>query len=324
MSELKGVIERAGVPTVNDDIDSGFYVGFEYVDSNTKCVYISTSSTVGAAKWDLISTSVFTLSQYITIPLRGVVDNQILLLGENRSVTTGETGDFATDFVVDNQHVVILVNTITTGGDIVITGDSVNESTGVVTSGDTETITVDTTASQHYQTTKKWWVITNINISTGAIVSINYDVLVVGYSDVSNTNYKMTGYRLDAFAQGSDPDFNFIIMKVQDDGSSKMSFVELENIGVDSNNAGDQVIDSLRTGGSDRSYNSPVASLWNNNTNLTLKQSDFDTFFTSDENEFQSSTKDTGFYIEITGSPSGAITNVDYITIRIDYQLLSI
>jgi len=39
-------------------------------------------------------------SDIFTFPLSGVTDNQINLLGENRVVSTGETGDYATDFPV--------------------------------------------------------------------------------------------------------------------------------------------------------------------------------------------------------------------------------
>lgn len=321
MSNLHRTITKTTNPTINDDITNGIEVGYHWVNSTSGNMFICSDNTDGAAVWDIIS--VLTLSQTITIPLRAVVDTSIRLLGERRTVASAQTGDYATDFAVDNQHVSILVNTIVTGGDIVITGDSINETTGVVTAGDTETITVDTTAAQHYQTSKKWWVITNIDITTGAIVDITYDILVVGYTDIGNSDYKIVGYRLDAFSQGVSPDFNFALIKVQDDGSGKMSFVELENIGVDSNSAGDQIIDSLRTAGNDRSYDSVLAELWGDDTNLTFKQGDFDTYFSSNENHFLSSSNDEGYFVEIEGSPSGAITNVDYITLRIDYQLIT-
>lgn len=256
------------------------------------------------------------------MPLRGVTDSTVNLVGERRTVTSGETGDYVTDFAVSNNHVNILVNTITTGGGIIITGDSVDESTGLVTLGDTEVITVDTTAAQCYQSIKKWWSVTNIDITTGTIVSIDYDVLVVGYTDFGNTDFKIVGYRIDAFAQGSSGDFAFVLTKVNDDGAGKASFIELENIGIDSGNAGDQIIDNLRTGGNDRSYDPPVSQLWGDDTTIVFKITDFDTYFSADENHIEAATKNEGFIIRMEGSPSGGITNVDWITIRIDYEFI--
>jgi len=220
--------------------------------------------------------------------------------------------------------VFVPLTTITTGGDIVITGASIDETSGVVTSGDTETITVDTTASQHYQSSKKWWEITNIDVSSGTIVSIDYDICVIGYYDSGNTDFKIKGYRVDAYSQssGDTSDFSFLITKVKDDGGGKMSFVTLEDIGVDSGNGTDQIIDNVRTGGADRSFNPAVGNIWLNNTHLAFKQGDFDSYFSSGENDFESSTKDEGYILSLEGAPAGGITGVDFITIRIDFELI--
>jgi len=263
-------------------------------------------------------------SDIFTFPLSGVLDNRVNLIGENRTVVSSQTTDYATDFTVSNQHLFILVNSITTGGDIVITGASIDENTGVVTNADTETITVDTTTNQYYQSDKKWWEITNIDVSSGAITSINYDVGVLGYVDLLNKDFKITGYRVDTRSQdgGNASDFTFELIKVQDDGGKKMSFVTLEDIGVDSNGIGNQIIDNLRTGADDRSFNPAVTNIWLNNTNLSFKQSDFDTYFTSNQNEFESSTKNEGYILTLSGAPAGGITGVDYITIRIDFEPL--
>ncbi len=223
-----------------------------------------------------------------TSPLTNVVDTIFPIIGTFRTVDTGETGDVATDWPVSNQHIWILVNSITTGGDIVITGTSLSEGTAVPTAADTETITVDTSTGQYYQSSKKWWEITNIDITTGTIVSIDYDYGIVGYPDAGNRDFKILGYRIDAYAQSDIADFSLVMNKVQDDGGKKMSIVPLEDYGVDSGNAGDQLIDNLRTGLDDRSYNPAVGNIWENNTNLTFKQLDFDTYFTSDENIFES------------------------------------
>ena len=254
-----------------------------------------------------------------TIPLRGVTDNEVTLTGELMTVAAGETGDYATDFAVSDQHVAILINTIDAGGAIVISGTSFDESTGVPTPLDTETITVDATAAQRYQTDKKWWEITNIDVS--ALTNPDYDIEVIGYNDQNNINFDISGYRCDAYAQGINADFTLLIYKVQDDGSKKMTLVTMENIGVDANGGADQIIDGLRVGGDDRSYNPAVGSIWGDNTILTFKQTDFDSYFSNDENIIEGKSKHEGYIIRITGSPAGAISNVDYISLKIRYTL---
>jgi hypothetical protein len=256
-----------------------------------------------------------------TMPLRGTTASTLYLTGELRDVTTGETGDYATDFPVSNNHIYLLVNTITGTGDVTITGTSLSESSAVPVSGDTEVISVDASAAQYYQSSKKWWEITNIDIPAG-IAAINYDVGVVGYSDINNQNFELLAYRLDMTAQGNNPDLRFRILKVQDDGGGKMSLVELEDIGVDADGAGDQVIDGLRTGGDDRSYNPAVGSIWLDTTVFVFKQGDFATYFTSDENVINSGTSNSGIILEFTGSPSGGMTNVDFASLQLRYRPL--
>jgi hypothetical protein len=254
-----------------------------------------------------------------SMPLRGVTATQVNLTGELRTVSAGETGDFATDFAVSNNHIALLINTITGTGDITITGTSIDETTGVPTAVDTEVISVDATVDQYWQTTKKWWEVTNIDIPAG-ISAINYDVVVVGYTDINNQNFELLAYRLDMVAQGNDPDIRFRIIKVQDDGDGKMSLVDVEDIGVDANAVGDQIIDGLRTGGDDRSYDPAVADIWLDGTNFVFKQGDFSTFFVADENIFDSGDSNEGMIIRFEGSPSGGITNVDFAVLQLRYR----
>lgn len=253
-----------------------------------------------------------------TLPLRGVVDTSLNLTGEFRTVAAAQTTDYATDFAVSNNHAFILVNTITGTGTITITGTSINETTAVSTIGDTEVITIDATAAQYYQSSKKWWDITNIAISGPS--AINYDIGVVGYTDINNQNFTLLSYRLDMVSQGADADIRLQIIKVKDDGAGKMSLVYVEDIGVDDNAAGDQIIDHLRTGGDDRSYNGPT-NVWEDNTTFVFKQGDFDTYFTADENVFLSGDNHEGLIIRFEGEGAG-ITNVDFASLQIRYRPL--
>ena len=326
---------------------SGFYVygsGAWNIDENIESVaeQLSINANTIAAKLDsvvagfnisvdntdpnnpIIATGPKNASLFFTFPISGVIDNNITVLGTFDIETTGENGNYTPDFPVSNQHLSILVNSITTGGDIIITGTSISEINGTPVPSDTETLTLDTSTGQYYQTNKKWLEITDINVSGGTITGIDYDVLIVGYHDSGNGDFKITGYRADMYSQSgtnsSDITVNFT--KIQDDGSQKMSLVTLENIGIDSGGGGDQLIDNLRTGGSDRSYNPVVSNIWLNNTIFTLKQNDFDTFFSSGENIFDSSTKDEGLIVALSGAPGGGITGVDFINLRIDIEFI--
>jgi hypothetical protein len=256
-------------------------------------------------------------SKIYTLPLRGVSGPNLNITGEFRTQAAGLVGDYATDFAVINNHVFLLANSLTGSGDVTFTGTSLDESTGVPSIGDTETVTVDTGAGQYYQTTKKWWEITNVDIPAG-ISAINYDIGVVGYSDVGNTDFKITGYRLDATSQGINSEVRFRLIKIQDDGAKKMSLVDLEDITCDSGVVGSQIIDNVRAGGDDRSFDPDVADIWPNNTVLVFKQGDFDDYFSSDENDFSSSTDDEGFILRIEQA-----NNVDFVTIRLDYQVIA-
>ncbi len=256
-----------------------------------------------------------------TLPLRGVLDTSLYMTGELREVADGETGDYADDFSVSNNHIYLYINSITGTGDVTITGTSLSESSAVPVIGDTEVLTLDTSTDQYYQSGKKWWEITNIDIPAG-ISAINYDVGVVGYSDINNQNFELLAYRLDMTAQGDNPDIRFRILKIKDDGDGKMSIVEIEDIGVDSGSAGDQIIDGLRTGGDDRSYDPAVTQIWVDNTVLVFKQGDFSTYFSGDENVFYSGDLDEGLILAFSGSPSGGMSRVDFASLQLRYRPL--
>jgi hypothetical protein len=259
-----------------------------------------------------------------TLPLAGVSDAQVPLTGTFVTKATGQTGDDAVNYTISNQHIWLLINSVTLSdstGTITITGTSVSESTGLTVTSDTEVIYIDSTADTYYQTDKKWWEITNVDIGAD-IVAIDYDHGALGYADMSNRDFKITGYRMDAFSAGNSPDMRLIITKVNDLGDKKVEFINLEDIGVDSGSLGDQIVDHVRTGGSDRSYDPGVADIWLDDETFTFKQIDFDTYW-SGENEIFSSTLNSGFLIRIEGEPDATgITNVDFIDLLLYYALL--
>jgi len=261
-----------------------------------------------------------------TLPLTGVVDNIVPLVGVFETKASGVTATDATDYPISNQHVWILINSLnlvggdaTSTGTITITGTSLSESTAVPVSSDTEVITIDDSTGAYYQSNKKWWEITNIEIGAD-IASINYDHGALGYPDLGNRDFKIVGYRCDAFAAGVNPDFRLIISKVHDLGGKKAEFTDLEDIGVDANAAGNQIIDHIRTGADDRSFDPDVSAIWLDNETLTFKQLDFDSYWDG-ENEIYGENNDEGFFIRIEGE-GGGISNVDFIALMLYYKIL--
>jgi hypothetical protein len=257
-----------------------------------------------------------------TLPLSGVTANTVDLTGTLREVAAGVSADVATDWSLNNNHFYMYVNSFTDSGDVTITGVSLSESTGLPVLADTEVITIDADTT-YYQSNKKWWEITNIQV-IGGISAINYDYGVVGYPDLGNRNFRIIGYRCEALASGINADFSIVIKKFKDEGDKKMSIIDLESIGVDSNAVGNVIIDNIRTGGDDRSLD-PASTVFANGEQLTFKQLDFSDYFTNDENVVLGREGDEGFHIHIEGSPLGTgIANVNFVNIYLYYELLSI
>jgi hypothetical protein len=284
--------------------------------SPTEMSYLSGASSNIQAQLDALDAEAGrALEQSIpfTVGLGGKTNAEFHLVGEQEEQATGQTGDYTTDFGPGNQHIAILVNSITTGGDIVITGTSVTESGGLVTTGDTETITVDTTAGQLYQTDKKWLEITNIDVTTGTIVGINYDIQHLGYLDGANTNFTIEGFRADVLTNGALSDFAVIIEKVQDDGGKKCSVVTMEDYGHDSTVSGGAYFDNLRTGADDRSY-TMGSNLAASDEMICYKTLDYSSYFSSDENVIEGAAKNEGIMIRFEGrTAAGAATNISSI-----------
>jgi len=140
---------------------------------------------------------------------------------------------------------------------------------------------------------------------------------------------------LEAFSEGPAPDLRFRMWKI--DGSHGKKYMDvhiLEDIGIDSDNGGNQVIDHFRTGGNNRSYNSPLTNLWENGELFVFRALDFDTYFKANPyvgevqqvNDIYAKNEDSGYVIRLegedgTGASSG-ITNVQYITLQLYYETL--
>lgn len=270
---------------------------------------------------------VFTVD--LVLPLSGVTSNVFNWLGElrinsyGRSVAPGQTGTYSTPFDVSNNRVSLNVNSLTGSGTATITGSTIDLTTKVVTSGDTETITIDATG--RYKTENEWWDCSSITFSAG-ITAIDYDVDVIGYMGAGNVNFAVLGYRIDAYSQATNPAIGFEMYKIQDDGDKKCSLVPLESIGIKGSGTGPLIVDSLRTGASDRSYDPPyVVDVWGSKKTAVLEQQDFYSYFTGGENIVLSSTSQEGLVVHIRGedgSGGGNISSVDFVNLFLILQRL--
>ena len=232
--------------------------------------------------------------------LKGSLPSPAYLLGINSAIFTGQTATDSTERAMGNNHLCIRVNTITGSGVITVTGDLISESDGTVTLGVTEDITVDATGD--YQTDKKWWIITGIVIP-GGISAINYDIVRLGYWDHSNEDFRIIGYRVEITPTNvTQADFRLQIYKVQDDGNKKVTIVTMEDISISGTTA--WITDTKRSA---RDYSNAGSTQFRVGMPSVLKMTDFDTYFSSDENKLEGEFKNEGIIIKIIWD------NIDFI-----------
>ena len=253
---------------------------------------------------------------------------EFIIAGVDDIIASGQnTIPYNTPFGVYNNHICLdissLVRTIP-GNDVIITitGTSISESTAVPVSGDNEIITITSGISipNSFQSIKKWLYVSEITFSN--ISSILYDVRVLGYVDFLNTDVRITGYRAEVLGDDNSDgaDITLIIRKVDNGTSTITNIIDLENITI--NNPLNQIVDNLRTGGSDRSYTMPGGtSLWPQNTDFVIKQTDFNTYFTAGENVISGS-GDEGIIIKVESTDLGAPNGPQYISLMVYYDRL--
>ncbi len=254
------------------------------------------------------------------LPFNAIADASFPLVGETSQIAAGLVADFATQTTMRNAHTSILVNSITTGGDIVVSGDSISPSTGVVTSADTETITVDTTAAQRYQSDKIWLEISSVDISSGAITGLNYDLDRISYlfdriEEIPNAqNIQVLGYRIQFQTNNNNSDLQMQMFVIRDGGAKKVSIGSIEDVLWQSTVGNGNITDGLRTAGANRDFTATVTMIGSGNV-FTYIMTDFNDFFTSDENVIRPGTND-GLQIFFTGT-AGGLNNIEHGTLTI-------
>ena len=249
---------------------------------------------------------------------------EFIIVGEDLQggIATSQTTNYITPFGIQNNHLSIQVNSITSGGDILITGTKVDETTAIPVQGYTSILTVDTGTgvSGLYQTPEKWYDIQSIEVTGATGISgpsgINYDIGIIGYMDLGNRNFTITEYRFECGAAAqlsAQRQMTLIIERVCDLGNNKYKNVFIEKIKVDNSIPGIQ--DFVRNGTTyDRGYTSTVSNLWANSTEWVFKQGDLDTYFTNDENKVRGATHNEGIIIRLedeSGNLGSSTTTYD-------------
>lgn len=258
----------------------------------------------------------FVVVSYFT-PLTGVLDNDFVMVGENFVHASGLTAGITSTFASGGSKIEILINSITSGGTMFISGISKDQFTSEIINNDTESIEIDTSSGQRYMTSKNWIEINTITLSSG-ISNINYDVSVVGYENGLGTDFNIAGYSFEAMSTNNTNDLRFILEKVvYDENTKKCSLETLEDFGIRSNVTGNQLVDHLR---GTRSVNPNVSSIMPNNRKFNLNQNDFNDYFAHFEN-IVFGTKGEGFRIRLTGE-IGGFSNIDFVGVELFTQIL--
>jgi hypothetical protein len=266
------------------------------------------------------------LTMWFTVyPDQSTSETEIFLTGVRKELISGLTSNYENILTLQNNHLEILVNSVSNTGNIIITGTSIDENTSIPNESANEIITIDNTSNQSYQTTKKWLHVDSVIMDVNnKPENIKYDLFTLGYTDIGNRNFNIVGYRGEFRSReggGNKSNMVLKITKVQDDGNGKMSLIDMENIQIDEEN--NNIKDFVRSGIMDnRGYTGPPgSSLWPNKSVFILKQGDFDNYFTKDENILESSIKDEGIIIKVESSAIGGPGGPDYIRLQVRYYL---
>lgn len=250
----------------------------------------------------------------------------------SNSIDTGVTAiPYTTPHSLTNNHVYLFVNTISkinasASCEFIITGTRLSESTAVADVSYTETITFEPAFNTGYQSKAKWYNITSIDASN--ISAINYDIDQLGYVDFLNKDVKITGYRAEILGDYNNTDTDvrliFLVVKQNDPVTSVYSIEDIEVDGNGGTNGTGVIQDYQRVSDPsfNRTYNSPSGlNLWPENTHFVLKQTDFDSFFTNNENYIYGS-NNGGLIVKITSSSLGPPNGPRFFNITIYYESL--
>lgn len=257
------------------------------------------------------------------------------ICGINKQVNTELlTSDFSTATSFTNNHAYIEISTITPNDanrncKITVTGTRVTEDTKQPQPNYSETIMFSAQNNSSYQTLAKFYDVTNIDVrsSESNIQLINYNLYILGYVDFLNSNVRITGYRSEILGDlnSSNADIRLSLHRIKQNGSVTNTIfiedIEIDGNGGSSNNG--KIIDHIRTNPlNDRTYEvTSTAKLWPDDTFFVLKMTDFNTYFTNQENYINGNNNE-GLIIKIDSTNLGPGNGPRFINIQVYYEYI--
>ena len=252
------------------------------------------------------------------------------IAGVFSSVSSNQTNNYTTAFSARNNHILLTVNSITPSDvnlqcSIQVTGTKISESNKIAETNFIETITFDATDNTKYQTLAKFYDITLISINhvNSNISAIDYDIHVLGYVDFLNSNVKIIGYRSEILGDlnSGNADIRLSLIRIKQN-DPVTTLLNIEDIEIDGNFGGGngKIIDHQRTGSNDRTYEvTSGTDLWPPNSYFVLKMTDFNTYFTNQENYIEGANNE-GILIKIDSTNLGPSNGPRFITIQVYYE----
>lgn len=245
---------------------------------------------------------------FVTHSIRGVSDQQGYFLGDMQEIAQGLTGNYIIDTPMNLQHLYIKINSVTSGGDIVITG------TNCQLQSVTETITIDTETDVHYITENRFVEITNIDVSD--TTGLNYNLGDIEYYNFCQNLFAVNGCRFDIKAQGNAPEIRVTIEKVKDLGGKKFTFETLEDILFDTSGT-NQIVNFLRG----TSFAPVAGKFWEDGQTIQHCVCDYNAYFAANgENTIDSYNKREGLMIYVEGAEGNPCNHVDFLDVILDIK----
>lgn len=262
-------------------------------------------------------------SPMLFIPLSGVTANSFDAVGSHVVVATALVADFVTATSLHGQHLCVNITIMAPGTHtITVSGTAIGENTGMPVAGAAEVLTVD--ALGRFQTSKKWLLITAVQVSGGAL-PIEYALEELGYIDFGNRDVILHGFRCDfvTTAGATVPDCAIRIRTVKTpiEGSSVTEILVCENIGFDTTAGGGDYTDFVRTGVADRSLVMPVH-LGSAGATIAMKATDFCAQWGDNRNIIHGTSRNEGFIIGFHGVPAGGLTTIDHVCLTLFLEYL--
>lgn len=261
------------------------------------------------------------------------VTNQFDIAGVDPStIASNITTSYNIPFSLTNNHLFLEVDSSTrvnqsASCEFIIEGTKISESSAIPESH-IEIISFEPSLTKFsFQSLSKWLNINTIDISN--IGEINYDIKVLGYIDFLNKDVKITGYRAEILGDynNTDTDVRLIFLVVKQNGpvTNLFTIEDIEINGSGGTNGTGVITDYQRsiTPSSVRNYdNPPEFNLWPKNSHFVLKQTDFDTYFATNNENYIYGSNNGGLIVQIKSSSLGPPDGPRFFNITIYYESL--